>query len=66
MIVMHHFNLLTRVISLLPAENDIDFEVFETMTEADLKDIGIGSFGVRRRLKLLIEKLHSSADVSVF
>ena len=27
------------------------------MTEADLKEIGITSFGIRRRFKLLIEKL---------
>lgn len=43
--------------SLSLSDNDVNMDVFLTMTEADLKEIGITSFGIRRKLKLLIEKL---------
>ena len=48
-------NLFDSSLSL--SNNDVNMDVFLTMTEADLKEIGITSFGIRRKLKLLIEKL---------
>ncbi len=31
-------------------ENDIDFTVLNTLTDADLKELGVGSLGHRKRL----------------
>ena len=50
---------------LLLAENDIDFEILCSMSEEDLHQIGINSFGVRRKLTLAIQKL-SAGSVSIF
>lgn len=41
--------------------NDVNLEVFRTMTEDDLREIGITSFGVRRQLKLAIANLQEPA-----
>ena len=32
------------------AENDIDFDVLSQLTDADLKELGVGSLGNRKRL----------------
>ncbi|XP_038062992.1 uncharacterized protein LOC119733670 [Patiria miniata] len=43
--------------------NDVNMEVFRTMTEEDLREVGITSFGVRRQLKLAIGKLNMPEPV---
>lgn len=35
-------------------EHEIDLELFKTLTENDLRDLGIHAFGVRRRMLLTI------------
>ena len=35
-------------------EHEIDLELFKTLTENELRDLGIHAFGVRRRLLLTI------------
>ena len=36
-------------------ENEIDLDVFKTLTENELRDLGIQAFGVRRRMVLTIK-----------
>lgn len=43
-----------RVFSELFVEHEIDLELFKTMTENELRDLGIHAFGVRRRMLLTI------------
>lgn len=35
-------------------EHEIDLELFKTLTENELRDLGIHAFGVRRRMLLTI------------
>ena len=42
----------SRIVDLFTT-NDIDIAVFKTMTAADLTELGITSFGLRRKLQLL-------------
>jgi hypothetical protein len=42
-------------------ENDVDAALLPTLTAEDLKEIGISSFGHRRRLLEAIAELHSKA-----
>lgn len=46
---------------LFVIENDIDMVVHQTMSEADFKEVGITSFGLRRKVVLTIHKLKSPA-----
>jgi class 3 adenylate cyclase/tetratricopeptide (TPR) repeat protein len=41
------------------AENDIDFDVLAKLTDADLKELGVGSLGHRKRLLAAIAELGS-------
>ena len=43
------------------ASNDIDAEVLHTLTEGDLKELGIASLGHRKKLLAAIAGLHGSA-----
>ena len=45
----------------LISENDVDMIVFTTLLEEDLKSIGIESFGVRRKLSLVIKRMKSTS-----
>ncbi|XP_071949752.1 uncharacterized protein [Antedon mediterranea] len=54
-------NVDDDVINVLK-ENDVDMEVLRTVTEQDLKDIGITSFGKRRKLYIVITKLNSMPE----
>jgi hypothetical protein len=45
-------------------DNDIDDEVLVTLTEADLKELGVWSLGHRRKLMAAIAGLRSSAPPS--
>jgi len=46
--------------------HEIDMQTFATLTETDLKEIGIQTFGARKKLLLLAnkEKLKQSATVN--
>ena len=46
-----------HVLCLSPADNDIDKSILLTMNESELAEIGVKSFGVRRRLKMKIDEL---------
>jgi hypothetical protein len=41
------------------AENDIDFDILAGLTDADLKELGVGSLGHRKRLLAAIDELRS-------
>jgi class 3 adenylate cyclase/tetratricopeptide (TPR) repeat protein len=43
------------------AENDIDFSVLAGLTDADLKELGVGSLGHRKRLLAAIQQLQSAS-----
>ena len=47
------------------AENDIDFAVLIQLTELDLKELGIGSLGHRKRLLAAIAELGTAAPQSL-
>ena len=42
-------------------EHEIDLELFKTLTENDLRDLGIHAFGVRRRMLLTIAGIKESS-----
>ena len=42
------------------AENDIDFDVLNGLTEADLKELGVASLGHRKRLLAAISEVRSA------
>lgn len=42
------------------SENDIDLEILSTMTEADFKEVGVTSFGTRRKIVLLMRKANNA------
>jgi class 3 adenylate cyclase/predicted ATPase/ABC-type transport system involved in cytochrome c biogenesis ATPase subunit len=42
-------------------ENDVDLEVLATLTEADLRELGVASFGHRRKILSAIDALRPSA-----
>jgi class 3 adenylate cyclase/tetratricopeptide (TPR) repeat protein len=44
------------------AENDIDFDVLAKLTDADLKELGVGSLGHRKRLLAAIAELKSQPE----
>jgi class 3 adenylate cyclase/tetratricopeptide (TPR) repeat protein len=44
------------------AENDIDFDVLAGLTDADLKELGVGSLGHRKRLLAAIDELRSASS----
>jgi class 3 adenylate cyclase/tetratricopeptide (TPR) repeat protein len=46
------------------AENDIDFSVLAGLTESDLKELGVGSLGHRKRLLAAIQQLQSASPQS--
>ncbi|XP_028401812.1 uncharacterized protein LOC114524820 isoform X2 [Dendronephthya gigantea] len=52
----------SEVISKLE-ENEIDMVVFQTLSENDLKDIGVESFGARRKLSLLVQRMKSPPPI---
>ncbi|KAJ8039915.1 hypothetical protein HOLleu_14068 [Holothuria leucospilota] len=43
--------------SQLQFANDIDMQVLPTLTEDDLREIGVKSFGVRRKLRIVCEEM---------
>lgn len=45
-------------------EHEIDLELFKTLTENDLRDLGIHAFGVRRRMLLTIAELNKKTVFS--
>jgi class 3 adenylate cyclase len=44
------------------AENDIDFDILAGVTDADLKELGVGSLGHRKRLLAAIDELRSASS----
>ncbi len=44
-------------------ENDVDMVVFQTLSENDLRTIGIKSFGARRKLRLLVENMKKTPPI---
>ena len=44
------------------AENDIDFDVLAKLTDVDLKELGVGSLGHRKRLLTAIAQLQSQPE----
>ena len=45
-------------------EQEIDFDTFLTMTEADLKEIGVNTLGARRKIQIAISgECHYLFDV---
>jgi len=54
---------LTKYIELF-VEHEIDLELFKTLTENELRDLGIHAFGVRRRLLLTINELNKKTVFS--
>jgi class 3 adenylate cyclase len=44
------------------AENDIDFDILAGLTDADLKELGVGSLGHRKRLLAAIDELRSASS----
>ncbi|XP_032794013.1 protein bicaudal C homolog 1 isoform X1 [Daphnia magna] len=54
---------LTKYIELF-VEHEIDLELFKTLTENELRDLGIHAFGVRRRMLLTIAELNKKTVFS--
>lgn len=48
-----------RTFIFIHLENEIDMLVFQTLSEDDLRTIGIESFGVRRKLSLFVQRMKS-------
>lgn len=46
------------------AENDIDFSVLQQLTDADLKELGVGSLGHRKRLLAAIAEQAAASPAS--
>lgn len=46
------------------ARNEIDFDVLPTLTDADLKELGVGPLGHRKRLLGAIQQLQSAAPAA--
>ena len=44
------------------AKNDIDFDVLARLTDSDLKELGVGSLGHRKRLLAAIDELRSASS----
>jgi SAM domain (Sterile alpha motif) len=44
-------------------EHEIDLELFKTLTENELRDLGIHAFGVRRRMLLTIAGKHQLLSI---
>ena len=44
-------------------ENDVDLGVFQTLSENDLKSIGIESFGARRKPWLLVKRMKKTPPI---
>ena len=44
------------------AKNDIDFDVLARLTNSDLKELGVGSLGHRKRLLAAIDELRSASS----
>ena len=44
-------------------ENDVDLAAFQTLSENDLKSIGIESFGARRKLWLLVQRMKKTPPI---
>ncbi|KAJ8037515.1 hypothetical protein HOLleu_18345 [Holothuria leucospilota] len=51
-----------EILLLLLQYNDVEFEVLKTMTEQDFKEIGVMSFGLRRKLTIAVKKLTGSQE----
>ena len=47
------------------SDNDVDLEVLMTMSEEDLKEVGVISFGMRRKIVMLIKKTNPVSDAKV-
>lgn len=62
------FHLLTRIdlIQYLNAfeNNSIDFYLFLTLTDEDFQNLGITSFGHRKKLSIAQKRYHESLDIS--
>ncbi|XP_046462366.1 protein bicaudal C-like [Daphnia pulex] len=54
---------LTKYIELF-VEHEIDLELFKTLTENELRDLGIHAFGVRRHMLLTIAELNKKTVFS--
>lgn len=50
------------VFAELFVEHEIDLELFKTLTESELRDLGIHAFGVRRRMLLTIAGKHVTSQ----
>ncbi|XP_071846790.1 uncharacterized protein [Apostichopus japonicus] len=64
---IHHFICVRDTPSVrIIEENDVDMEVFGSMSEEDLKEIGITSFGVRRKLYIAIQQCKTDKEEDHF
>lgn len=45
--------------------NDIDMQVLPTLAEDDLREIGVRSFGLRRKLRIVCEEMTKSEALLV-
>lgn len=50
---------LNCLVFCLSVENEVDMIVLPTLTESDLLTIGVGSFGARRKLSLLVQQINA-------
>ncbi|XP_071838876.1 uncharacterized protein [Apostichopus japonicus] len=50
----------TEEIITILEDNDVDMQVLPTLTENDLREIGVKSFGLRRKLRIVCEELKKS------
>lgn len=51
------------ILIVILLENDVDIAVFQTLSENDLKSIGIESFGARRKLSLLVQRMKKTTPI---
>ena len=59
----YFINIYTHL-TLLVSENDVDMLVLPTVTESDLQEIGVSSFGVRRKIVVLAKRLQEKCEAA--